>query len=255
LALGLVLLDFVLAIVVVCLAGGYFYRQLGGRSFAALFAALLMVASGRQEGFLFRLFGVALVIRMFWGDWRRFRVFVPLALVLTLGIAKLTKTNQGGFMLLTSLIHLAPDRLWFEPDLSSRVVELRENFKPQWPAYPDHHNISRKIIVGKVDEYLVLEKPLSDKVLALRRDAFTKRLALEIAARIFRQTTLAADAALPGVRHLPHGQPPLPLPAEFRALASPGRFLLPRFRRSLHPATLQLEVRAGSGARSSPFCG
>lgn len=176
---------FTLATVLACLAGGKFYRERNLRSGALLATALVVVAGARQEGFAFGLFGVALVARVYWGNWRRFRVVVPLALVLAVGVAKVTRTSQGGFMLLTSLIHWAPDKLWTEPDFSARVVALRDRFQPQWPAYPDKHNPSRKIILQEVEEYLLTERHTDPKQLDRNIDTLCKRLAIEIAARNF----------------------------------------------------------------------
>ncbi len=176
---------FTLTLVLACLAGGRLYRRADGWSFALFFATLFLVAGARQEGFLFLAFGVALAARTFWGEWRKFRVFVPLACALALVTAALTKTNQGGYMLLTSLIQWAPDHIRTEPELSSRVVELREHFKTQWPAYPDAHNASRKIIVAKVDDYLREKDTGSGSEIRNRSGRICQRVALEIAARNF----------------------------------------------------------------------
>ena len=54
---------FTFTIVAACVVGGHFYRRPGAGVFAALFATLFLVAGARQEGFLFLVFGVALVIQ------------------------------------------------------------------------------------------------------------------------------------------------------------------------------------------------
>ena len=177
---------FALAIVLACLAGGKFYRERNLSSAVLLAMALIFLAGIRQEGFIFVFFGVALIVRVYWGDWRKLRVALPIALILALVVVKLTKTNQGGYMLLTSLIQWAPDRLWSEPNLSPRVVQLRDSFREQWPAFPDRHNHCRKIIVAQVQDYLVTERNVRPKKrLNSEVDALCKRLSIEIAVRNF----------------------------------------------------------------------
>ncbi len=172
---------FTLLLVLACLAGTRFYRQPTPLSFGLLFATLLLVAGARQEGFLFLAFGVALVVRRYWGEAKRLRLFLPLALVLAAVIALLTRTNQGGYMLLTSLIQWAPDQLRAEPGLSPRIVKLRDHFKVQWVAYPEDHNDSRKMIVGEIEEYLATEKDVPEKQLRERTEALSQKIAFEIA--------------------------------------------------------------------------
>ena len=176
---------FLLTLMLVCLAGLHFHQKSAARSFWLLFAALFLAAGARQEGFIFLVFGLALVVRVFWGNWTRFRIFVPLAVVLSLVTAKLSRTNQGGYMLLTSLIQWAPDKLWSEPGLSARIVTLREHFKPLWPAYPDDHNTSRKLVVAAVEEYLQTERGVREKEVRNKCDAVCQKMALEIALRNF----------------------------------------------------------------------
>jgi len=174
---------FTVLLILACLAGTRFYRQPTAVSFGILFAALLLVAGMRQEGFLFVAFGVALTIRGFWGDWPRLRIFVPLAVALSLAIAMLTRTNQGGYMLLTSLIQWAPDQLRSEPGISARIAGLRERFKTRWAAYPDDHNMSRKLIVAEVENYLIQERGAPEKQLRRQSAALCQTLAFELALR------------------------------------------------------------------------
>lgn len=176
---------FVLMMMLVCVAGTYFYRNASTLSFSILYTTLFLAAGMRQEGFLFLVFGLALITRVFWGQWQRFRIFVPVAIALSILVAKVSRTNQGGYMLLTSLIEWAPDQLWSEPALAPRTVKLRDHFKPLWPAYPDDHNMSRKLIVADLEDYLLGEKGVQGKKLKESVDTLSKRIAIEIAARNF----------------------------------------------------------------------
>ncbi len=173
---------FIVTMLVACVAAGFFYRRKDTRSLVLFFLSLVVVAGARQEGFIFLFFGLALVVRVYWGNWARFKVIVPIVAVLAIVGAKLTKTNQGGYMLVTSLIQWAPDELRTEPAISPRVAGLRERFRTQWPAYPEDHNDSRKIIVGETDAYLT-EKLGGEKKVRDLSDALCKRIAVEIALR------------------------------------------------------------------------
>jgi len=172
---------FTCLLILAFLAGSRFCEQPTPAKFGMFFAVLLLVAGARQEGFLFLAFGVALTIRAFWGNMRLARVFVPLALLAAAGIVFITRTNQGGYMLLTSLIQWAPDRLRSEPGLSDRIVTLREHFKPIWVVYPEDHNTSRKLIVAQVEEYLAVERGVPEKELRDRTEAMCKRVSFEVA--------------------------------------------------------------------------
>ena len=174
---------FIVTLITACVAAGFFFRRKDTLSLVLLFVVLSLVAGARQEGFIFLFFGLALVIRVYWGNWSRFRIIVPLVAVLAVIGAKLTKTNQGGYMLVTSLIQWAPDQLRTEPAISPRIAGLRERFREQWPAYPDDHNMSRKIIVGETDAYLVQERQLDPKKVRDASDALCKKIAVEIALR------------------------------------------------------------------------
>lgn len=163
------------------LAGSRFYEKPTPARLGILFVVLLLVAGARQEGFLFLTFGVALTVRAFWRNVRLARVFVPLALVAAVGVVIITRTNQGGYMLLASLIQWAPDRLRSEPGLSERIVALREQFKPIWVVYPEDHNTSRKLIVEQVEEYLAVERGVPARDLRNRTEDLCKRISLEVA--------------------------------------------------------------------------
>lgn len=176
---------FTLLVVLTCLAGTHFYRRPTAWSLGLLGVALVLTAGARQEGFLFLAFGLALIVRVYWSDGERLRVVLPTALVLSLVIALLTRTNQGGYMLLTSLVQWAPDRLWSEPGLSPRMIQLRERFRSQWPAYPEDHNDSRKLILAEVEDYLEKEHGVPAKQLRERSAALCQTLALEMAMRNF----------------------------------------------------------------------
>ncbi len=160
--------------------GGLYYRRPSAKGLRWFAAALILAAASRQEGFLFLIFGLLLVAsrhrREFATEWRRVAV---MAGIILLGYLT-SKTTQGGQMLLTSTIHMAPSQLWLTKDFSAEAVRLRDQFRPRWPAYPADHNSSRKIITHAVEDFhLARGGKSSDK----ENNKFCKRVAEEIALR------------------------------------------------------------------------
>jgi|GEM_PF-951546 len=186
--------------------GGLYYRRPSGKRLAALAISLILTASARQEGFLFLGFGVLLVVsrqrqelwaglqalrsgkgmRLVWRDLGMAGRHLAVILAIFLFAYSSSKTTQGGQMLLTSTIHMAPDRLWFTPDFSEIAVQLRDRFQSRWPAYPGQHNKSRKIITGAVGDYLAAKAGDPSKangILDRDNNRLCKRVGLEIALR------------------------------------------------------------------------
>lgn len=167
-------------------AGGLYYcRPTWGR-LIGLSAALFLMAGARQESFLFLPLGLLMVLLRHRGELRsnlkRVGVVAAVCLLAFLG----SQTSQGGQMLLTSTVHMAPDKLWSKPAFSADAVALREEFKPRWPSYPDKHNSSRKIIVKRVQDHLDSLGSRSDASKSANsrlNNSFCKDVAIEIALR------------------------------------------------------------------------
>lgn len=170
-------------VLVTSMFGGLYYRNPTLKLFICFSAAMVIIAGARQEGFLFLPFGLMIVLS------RHRRELKPMVgrIAAMAGVCLFaffaSRTSQGGQMLIASTVQMAPEQLWFTKPLSSAVVELRDRFKPQWPAFPANHNATRKIIRRRVQEYLEqTEEPgpgRSDKA----NNKLCKRLGLEIALR------------------------------------------------------------------------
>lgn len=163
--------------------GGSYYRNPTRRTLLWLAVVLTITAATRQEGFLMLPFGLVLV-----GCRHRHELRAHLGRVAVMGAVLLvalatSKTTQGGQMLLTSTIHLAPDNLWFTPAFSPVARELRDLFQPDWPAYPARHNPSRKIIIARVKQFIVETKDAKAAESDSRNNKLCKRVAMEIALR------------------------------------------------------------------------
>lgn len=174
---------FIAMVLFVAATGGLYYQN-PSRLRLGVFAFFLFLAAGsRQEGFLFLPFGLALVLLRHWGELRAVRWRIALICVILAAAMLGSRTTQGGQMLLTSTVHMAPDKLWFTKDFSEAAVELREHFKPLWPVYPNEHNKSRKIIVARVNKYLLEQKGIPETEISKWNNKICKRVAMEIALR------------------------------------------------------------------------
>ncbi|HPA19691.1 MAG TPA: hypothetical protein PLU30_18225 [Verrucomicrobiae bacterium] len=167
----------------VCVAVVAFSRRPNRASFALIAGTVILAAGARQEGFLLLGSLPLICAAVFWGDWARIGRYVAASAALAALVMAISRTGQGGQMLLTSVIHMAPDHLSSEPGFSSRAAALRDRFAPSWPVYPDDHNASRKEIVAQVQEHLMKERGLGAGQERALRDRFCKRVAKEIALR------------------------------------------------------------------------
>lgn len=141
----------VFGVLLVALTATAFYRIPNRYTFAALLLAVFFMAGARPEGRLFALFAVVLIIRVLWGDWRAFRIGLSVSLVWTAAIFALTRTHQSGLLLLTSVAHLAPDRLALSPGVAETLAPLSAQARADWSKpnppklVPLRKEISRRI--------------------------------------------------------------------------------------------------------------
>ena len=173
----------VFGVLLVALAATAFYRAPNRYTFALLLLATLFIAGARPEGRLFALFAVVLVARVLWGNWRPFRIAVAIALVWAAAIFALTRTGQSGLLLLTSVIHLAPQKLAASPDVAEKLADLSAQTRAAWAG-------------SEPPKLVPLRKEISRRIQSLsgskdRVDSVCKRAGIEIALRNL--------AALPGL--------------------------------------------------------
>lgn len=165
--------------------GALYYWRPCRAHLIGLSVSLVLLASARQEGFIFLPFGLLIVLLRHYGELKAHRsqlmVVGAVCLLAFLG----SRTSQGGQLLLTSTIQMAPEKLWSKPEFSQAAVALRELFRPKWPVYPNEHNASRKIIVRKVHEHLGNDPGRTGSAEARINNKFCKSVALEIALRNF----------------------------------------------------------------------
>lgn len=175
----------VMLILATAAAGGFYYLNATKRRLIVLTVVLFLAAGARQEGFLFLPFGVVIVMLRHYKELQANRRRIALVAGVCLFAFLGNQTSQGGQMLLTSTVHMAPEKLWWKKGFSEEAAALRDFFKPQWPSYPNNHNKSRKIIVKKAQEYLESQPGVQIPIKDRANNNLCKGVALEIALRNF----------------------------------------------------------------------
>ena len=174
---------FVALILLSSLCGGLYFRRPSAPLLAALIASLWLTAGARQEGFLLLPFAFLLVISRHRLELHaQARRIATVAALILAGVVT-NQTSQGGLMLLTSTIQMAPDELWFSKPLSPVIAELRDQFKTDWSAYPANHNASRKIIAARIGEFLAASSGSKTRIPDAVVARTCKVVAVEIAVR------------------------------------------------------------------------
>ena len=120
---------YVFCVVWAVLAGTLFARRAGRESFVFFLVALFFTAGSRPEGRLFLAFGVLLILWIYARDWRQ--QFGKLACLAVFCVVTLlaTRTQQGGILLYSSLLHLAPDQSRVAPGVMDCLRPLRDDLR------------------------------------------------------------------------------------------------------------------------------
>lgn len=191
----------------VALAASAFRRIPNRYTFAFLLAAMFFMAGARPEGRLFALFALVLVTATLWGNWRTFRVAVPVTVTWTAILFLLTRTGQSGLLLFTSVLHLTPDRLFLSPGVAEATASLAADARAQWAS-----DI-------RAPKLVPLRKALRDTIVEMQiasgtqQDVASKNVN-RIASRAGLETAARAPLALPGLALekfvIAHREPPAP---------------------------------------------
>lgn len=174
---------FVVLTLATALAVALYLRMPSPPALLILLLSIFLTAGARQEGFMYSIAAMAACAMALRNDRRRMAWHLGAVCLFVVATMCASGTRQGGQMLLTSVIHHAPDHLWLTPDYSSRARALRDRFAPQWPAYPADHNKAREVIVGDMASFLRERRGLGDAEQRLANNRTCKWVALEIAAR------------------------------------------------------------------------
>lgn len=212
----------VTGVLLVALAGTAFARMPCRYTFAMLLGATLFMAGARPEGRLFALFALALVIRVLWGNLRALRVAAPVMLVWTSVLFALTRTSQSGLLLLTSVLHLSPERLTFSPGVAEALAPLAAEARAEWTG-PDAPKLVplRKAISDRIIDF---QAGVPRRQAGKRVNGICARAGLEIAARnLPALPALAVEKFVIAHRELPGGDfDAYPLAGQIDALYGNG---------------------------------
>ena len=117
---------YVFCVVSAVLAGTIFARRPGRGSFAFFLVALFFTAGSRPEGRLFLAFGVLLILCVYAHNWREHLAQFAVLAVFCAATWFATRTQQGGILLYSSLLHLAPDESRVAPGIMDCLRPLRD---------------------------------------------------------------------------------------------------------------------------------
>ena len=172
----------VFGVVSVALTGTFFYRHPNRYTLSLMFLAALFAAGARPEGRFLALFAMALVIRRFWGNWPRLKIYAAVAAACTFLIFLVTRTSQSGILLYASLIHWSPAHLNLEPGVAETMQPFQARAIEQWDTRKLRHIRLRKdmynAMVGSLTAQGVSTHDAKHQV-----DSIFKRAGMEIAVR------------------------------------------------------------------------
>ena len=171
---------YVFGAVTIALISTWFYRVPSLFSFVILFVAIFLTAGARPEGNLFCFLGLGMVGIAFWKNWKSLTAYLTVGLILTGIIFKLTPTNQGGKLLLATLMPLLPNQTYFYPKVVAELKRIREKARAVKPWFIHDITPIRKETETVIDSYLKRTFSKEDRP---EIDAMCKRIAFETGLR------------------------------------------------------------------------
>lgn len=168
---------YVFGAVTIALISTWFYRNPSPLSFCSLFLVILLTAGARPEGNLFCFLGLGMAVAAFGKNWKQVAMYLGVGLIFTGIIFKLTPTNQGGKLLLATLMPLLPDHTRFYPKITQELKNTREKARAIKPWFIHDITPIRKETEMVVNDNL---KRNFSKEKRPEVDEVCKRLGLEI---------------------------------------------------------------------------
>ena len=120
---------YVFCVVWTALAGTLFARRADRASFTFLLVALFFTAGSRPEGRLFLAFGVLLILPVYARQWRQERIKLAVFAGFCALTLLVTRTQQGGILLYSSILHLSPDESLVAPGIMDCLRPLRDQLR------------------------------------------------------------------------------------------------------------------------------
>jgi hypothetical protein len=146
---------FVFCTLLLAVAGTLYALGQSWRRFVFLAVALILEAGARPEGKLLFGFGLFLIVLMHWRAWREMGLRFALLAVLGVTMHFLTKTQQAGLLLYTSVARLTPENLKCAPGFDPYIEPLRRDLKARWAQYPAFPKVrDRRLVAQAAEEYM-----------------------------------------------------------------------------------------------------
>lgn len=169
----------VFAATTVALSGWLFWKIPNRWTLVSFFVALFFVATSRPEGNLFAFFGIALVARVYWRQWRTLAVAFAAIFAWAIFLFAFTKTSQSGTLLFASVVHLTPNQLWFSPGIAEAVAPVVNSSREEWQSKEIPGLVSvRKDLQNAIESELVAQG-LPRREARKEVDSICKRAGLE----------------------------------------------------------------------------
>ncbi len=146
---------YVFCMVLLVFAASVFALRRSWHAFAFLCVALFLTAGSRPEGKLMFIFGIALVAVVLWKERTIFVKAVPMVIALAIGTHFITRTDQAGLLLYTSVAYLTPAHVKYAPGFENYVAPLQKRLLDEWQKFPYFAKVKeRKEIGTMVNSYL-----------------------------------------------------------------------------------------------------
>lgn len=170
--------------VLLVFAASVFVLRKSWHAFALLCVALFLTAGSRPEGKLMFGFGIVLVIVVLWRERAMFRKALIIILALALGTNFVTRTDQAGLLLYTSVAFLTPAHLKSAPGFENYIAPLQQRLLEGWKKYPTFARVSeRKEIAKQVNAYFLAHPGSGHAERDQDINHFCKKLAYETCLR------------------------------------------------------------------------
>lgn len=146
---------FLFCTLLLALAGTLYALNASKGRFVFLAVALILEAGARPEGKLLFGFGLFLLVLVHWRVWRELAIRFAIMLALAVTMHFLTKTQQAGLLLYTSVARLTPENLKAAPGFDPYIGPLREDLRERWSAYPSFPKVrDRRLVADAAERYM-----------------------------------------------------------------------------------------------------
>jgi hypothetical protein len=145
------------------LVGTLFVRWPTIPMFVGFIASIFLVMGTRLEAKTFCLFGLVLIVRVFWKQWPRLAIGVAVLAGVVFLAMRLGPGRDGSSLAYATLISFAPDHSKHEPDIAPFLLPLRDQALARFPQYPGDLVQLDKDVTTMVEAYVEDQKKRGHK--------------------------------------------------------------------------------------------